>query len=170
MDRDECLPGLFFGCTALGFAEQFHSGGQGILLVRRVEIKVDAAEGTQFIALAEDDRDLSINREAVPHAGRAVFVGFDGLVKQGDERGLKFVRGFFEADDVFVERLYSGGDFFFETIGSHTASLLQRRVMNREKSRDVAGLRFRSGQRRVSFVLRMVSGIDARRIGFIIQE
>ncbi len=171
MDEDEWLLGLFLGGAALGFTKQFHGGGQRILLVRRVQIKVNAAERARFITLAEDDGDLPVNGQAVPHAGRAAFVSFDRFVEQADECGLEFFRGLFETDDVFVERLHSGGDFFFETIGSHRASLLQRRLINREKSQlNLRDQCARPSLRPALFLLRIGSGIDAQRIGSIIQE
>ena len=86
----------------------------GLLLVRRVEVEIDAAERPLVVGLAEDDGDLFVQGDAVPQMGAAVFVGLDGLLHEGSQRLRAILRHLVEADDVLVVALDGLADFLFE--------------------------------------------------------
>ena len=44
-----------------------------------MEIKVDAAEWFVCVGLAEHDGDVPVERQSVPEAGAAIFVGGNGF-------------------------------------------------------------------------------------------
>ena len=56
-----------------------HRFRQGVLLVRRMEIEINAAHGAFLVALAEDDCDKFVQRDAMAHAGGPVFISRDRL-------------------------------------------------------------------------------------------
>lgn len=49
----------------------------------------------------------------------ARLVGFDSFVQERDEGGLKFFRGFVEADDVLVVHLHRFEEFHAKRFNSH---------------------------------------------------
>lgn len=73
-----------------------------LLVVRRGEIEVDAAERAVFFRLAEDDGDLLVQGDAVTQAGSAIDVGFDSFLHQRIERRLAVLRRLINADDILV--------------------------------------------------------------------
>ncbi len=84
-----------------------------------MQIEVDPAKGTRVIALAEDDRDVFIERDAVPELRAAAFVGFDGFVHQRDQRGLEIVGNLVDTNDVSLVRFESVRNLGFERFNSH---------------------------------------------------
>jgi len=56
--------------------------GCGWPTVWRMEIKVDTAEWPVGVGLAEHDRDVPVEGEAVPEAGGAILVSGDGFLQQ----------------------------------------------------------------------------------------
>src|ERR1043166_6069085 len=74
------------------------------LVVRRVKIEVNPAERPFSLGLAEDNRDLFIESDAVPKIGTAFVVRLDGLLHQGSEGTGTLFRRLLDADDVLLER------------------------------------------------------------------
>lgn len=76
--------------------------GRGLLAVGRVEVEVDAAERPLSFGLAEDHRDVAVERDAVAHVGAAGQIGVDRLLQERPERGLAIVGKLLQAHDVAV--------------------------------------------------------------------
>ena len=58
-----------------------------------------------MFCLAENDRDLMIQSDAVPQVGATTRVGFDGFFHQSLEGVLTIFRRLVETDDEFLEVL-----------------------------------------------------------------
>ena len=71
-----------------------------------MEIEINSAQWADAVALAEDDGDVFVESDAVAEVRSSGLIGFDGLVEQGDEGGLKFFGCFVETDDVLVVHLH----------------------------------------------------------------
>lgn len=84
------------------YFQLIHRFGQGIFLVGRMEVEVDAAHGALVIALAEDDGDKFVERDAVAHSRAAAFVGRNRFFRQRLQGRFKIRRCFVHADDVFI--------------------------------------------------------------------
>src|SRR6266576_4670565 len=84
-----------------------------------MEIEIDAAKWTGTIVLAENDRDLLVQGNSVTQLGSAVFVRFDGLVEQREQRGGEFFGRFIDANDVFFVNLYGFGNLWAKCFDSH---------------------------------------------------
>src|SRR5260221_13220588 len=95
----ERLLGLLFGNR---FYERFYRLGQGLPLVRRMEIEINPAQWARRIILAQDDRDVFVQSYTMSKLRPAAFVSLDRLVQQGNQRGFKFFRYLIDANDVAV--------------------------------------------------------------------
>ena len=80
----------------------FNRRGERALLVRRMQIEINAAKRALPIALAENNGDLPVQSDAVTHAFAATFVGLDRLLHQRVHGRMKVLRRFLETNDVPV--------------------------------------------------------------------
>ena len=69
----------------MGSATGVTARGKACRWYRRVQIEINAAERTGVIALAQNDRDKLVERDAVAQIRAAAFKGADGLGHQRDE-------------------------------------------------------------------------------------
>ena len=92
-------------------------------LVRRMEIKINAAKRALAIGLAEDDRDLAIERNAMAEMRAAVLIGFDRFVHQTAQGPFAVFRNLLDAHDKFVVSLDCLGDLVLESVGSHVSTI-----------------------------------------------
>ena len=76
-----------------------------LFLVWRVEVEINSAERTVTVGLAEDDGQLTVERDAMAQMRAAVQIGFYRFLHQPNHRLLAFVRGFVDADDVLLVKL-----------------------------------------------------------------
>ena len=90
-----------------------------MLLVRGMEVEIDAAKRARLIVLTQDDGHVLIESNSVTELGTSAFVGLDGLVEQRDQSSLKFLGGFVQADDVLVIGLHRFGEFLAERFDCH---------------------------------------------------
>jgi len=85
----------------------FHEGldgfWEGIFFVRRMEIKVNSAERTRVVALAQDDGDFLVQRDTVAQTCAALLVSLD---------------------DVMIKILYGLFDFTLECFDGHQQILI----------------------------------------------
>ncbi len=137
---------ILFFAAANGFADRLGGFDRHRLLVRRVEIKVDPAERTGVFVLAQNDRDLAIQGDAVAQMRPTAFIRFDRLLQQTKKRGMKFIRSFVQANDVLVVNLHRFGDLMSEQFGSHVFTIKDalekgRQKLARLKSGSASGLR-----------------------------
>ena len=99
--------GVGLGLSAAnGLGERFDGLRERMLLVGGMEIEINSAQWADAVALAEDDGDVFVESNAVAEVRSSGLIGFDGLVEQGDEGGLKFFGCFVETDDVLVVHLH----------------------------------------------------------------
>jgi hypothetical protein len=70
--------------------------------------------GRVVVALAQNDRHLVVQRDAVTQTRAAAFIGLDRLGHQRDQRHLKILRRLLKAHDEFVVGFDGGGNFAFE--------------------------------------------------------
>src|SRR5208282_1939435 len=77
----------------------------GFFLVRRVKVEVNPAQGALVLGLAQDDRHLSVQSDAMPQSGAAADVGADGLVHERDEGGPALFGRLVNANDMLFESL-----------------------------------------------------------------
>jgi len=87
-----------------------------------MQVEINPAHRAAFVALAQDDRHLLVQRDPVPQTFAARFVSPDRLPHQRRQRRLEILRSLVNADDVFVVGLYGGADFAFESFSSHPAN------------------------------------------------
>lgn len=73
--------------------------------VGRREVEINSTERLCLLRLAENDRDLIIQSDAVPQVGASTRVGFDGFFHQSLEGVLTIFRRLVETDDEFLEVL-----------------------------------------------------------------
>src|SRR5207302_1601219 len=66
--------------------------GGGLLLVRGMEVEINAAQRAFFLRLTQNDRYLAVERDAVPQVWSAGFIRCDGLMHPRSPDRLKPVR------------------------------------------------------------------------------
>ena len=88
----------------------------GFLFVGGMEVEIDAAQRTIVLGLAEDDRHLFVQRDAVPQMRPAGDIGPNGLVHQGDQGGSALFRRLVNADDVPVVALHGFDDLVLKCL------------------------------------------------------
>lgn len=94
-----------------------------LLLIRRMQIEINPAQGTVILRLAENDRYLPVQRDPVPQMRPAVLVRLDRFLHQRPQRRLAFLRSFVDAHDKLVVDLYRIRDFVFEGVDRHAEKL-----------------------------------------------
>src|SRR5262249_5584876 len=110
--------------------------GGGLLLVGRVQVEINAAQGPIIVGLTEDDRHLLVQGNAMAQVRSAILVSLDGFLHQGMERLFTVLRGLIDAYNVFVVSLQGVRDFLFKRLNSHEAKNKSERLgLEREKSR-----------------------------------
>src|SRR5258705_9014631 len=85
-----------------------------------MEVEIDTAQGPGRIALAEDNGYVFVQGNAMAELGSTAFISLYGLGQQGNQRSLEFVRGFINANDVFIVHSHGFGQFLPERFNSHT--------------------------------------------------
>src|SRR6266516_4405717 len=108
------LPSIlgFLRAFADDFRQRLDRRWQGIFLVGRVEVEINAAQGPWAVALAQYDGHLFVQRDAVAQVGSAALVSLDRLLHQGTEGGRKIFRRFSQTDHMLIKHLCGLGDFF----------------------------------------------------------
>src|SRR6267378_7970751 len=94
---------LTIRCT-YELCSRFGGLGRALLLVGGMQIEIDAAQRPVGFCLAQDDRNLAVESDAVAKMRTAIFVGFDRLLHEGAQRAFTVVGGFVHANDIFLER------------------------------------------------------------------
>jgi hypothetical protein len=87
-----------------------------------VQIEINAAQWALFIALAQNDGDFPVQRDAVAHAGRTAVKSPNGLLQQGRQRRGEFLRRFVKANDVPVVISYSLVNLRLKGVHSHVSA------------------------------------------------
>ena len=103
--------------------KRFDRFGRGLLLVRRMEVKIYGAERARILVLAQDYCHVFIQSDAMAKDWPTIFIGFDRFIQQGDESGFKFLWYLIDADDVSVVRPHRFHQFRSERFNGHTSSL-----------------------------------------------
>ena len=71
-----------------------------------MKVEINPAQRPWRIVLAQDDRNVFVQRDAVPKLCSAAFVSLNRLVHQRNKRGFKFFGYFVDADHVAVVRAH----------------------------------------------------------------
>ena len=81
-----------------------------------MEVEVDTTKGTRGVILAENDRDMAVQSDAMAELWSTAFVSFDGLVDQRSQRQLELVGRLIEAHDVLFVHFHSLGYLSLERV------------------------------------------------------
>lgn len=106
-----------------GFGQGFDRLRQGALFVRRVEIEVDPAQRPWAVALAQDDRDLFVERNAMPHVRSPALVSLDGFLHERAKGRAEILRCLVQANDELLVRPDRLGDFLLKSLNGHGGTL-----------------------------------------------
>lgn len=87
-----------------GLGQRLDCLGQRLLLIRGMQIEINAAKRTRRITLAENDGDVFIQGDAMAQLRAAAFVSLDSFVHQGDKGRLELIGGLVDTDDVAIVR------------------------------------------------------------------
>lgn len=152
--RHSALRGSGFGFRGIAlnrFLEGLHGFGQRLPLVGRVEIEINPAQRPGAVALAENDRDLFVESNAMAQFRVASLVGPDGLAQQGLQCGLEFIRGLIKAHDVFLVSLHGFRNLAAKLFSGHDSSLRGTAPEVKSKSKPAHAIRWSVCYRRLSF-------------------
>ena len=96
----------------------------GGLLIRGVQVEINPAQRAVLVRLAQNNGDLSVQRDAVPQVRGAGFIGLDGLLHERVQGVQEHVGRFVQADNKLIISLLGLFDLAFECINSHKALVL----------------------------------------------
>src|SRR5262245_29918398 len=99
-----------------------------------MEVEIDPAQRTRAVALAENDREMFVERNAMAQSRAAAFERFNRLDHQGNERSLKFLGSFVDADDVIAIALHGLRHLVLKHLDCHTEKIKLKRQKGSEKS------------------------------------
>ena len=95
---------------------------RGPFVVRRIEVEIDRAQRALGFSLAQDDRDIAIQGDAMAEIRSALFVSVDGLAKQAIDALPELVRGLIQANDILVVGSQCFFDFLRVGLCGHSAT------------------------------------------------
>ena len=88
-------------------------------MVGRGQVKVDSTERFVAFGLAENNRDLLIERNPMAKVWTAVLIGLDRLLHQRKQRTLRLFRRLIQANDVLLEGLHGFCNFGLKRVNRH---------------------------------------------------
>ena len=88
-------------------------------MIRGMEVKINSAERVIVLRLAENNRQLLVQGDAVTQMRPAVLVGFDRLFHQRLDGGFAIFRRLVEANDELLVSLHRIGNLLLECSNSH---------------------------------------------------
>ena len=84
-----------------------------------MEVEINSAQRPLRFGLAQYDRDLTVQGDAVTQVRPAIFVGFDRFFHEGAEGAFAIFGRFVHANDIFIESFEGFRNLLLEHIYCH---------------------------------------------------